>query len=63
MASLTTGHLGHAPSSFGEKINGTYGSADFSRNAMYNSALKLKIFIHSTAVVDNRETISINELT
>ena len=57
------GHLGRATSSFGEKINGTYDSADFSRNAMYNSALKLKIFIHSTAVVDNRETISINEIT
>ena len=39
----------------------TYGSVDFLRNAMHNSALKLQIVIglHSTAVVTNRETISI----
>src|SRR6218665_1408534 len=57
------GAFGTCSLKFWGKINGTYDSADFSRNAMYNSALKLKIFIHSTAVVDNRETISINEIT
>jgi len=45
-----------------KKINGTYGSVDFLRNAMYNSALKLQIVIHSTAAVTNCETISIIEL-
>ena len=41
------GAFGTCSVKFWGKINGTYDSADFSRNAMYNSALELKIFIHS----------------
>jgi len=55
--------LGHVPPQvFEKKTNDTCGSVDLLRNAMYNSALKLQILIHSTAVVTDRETISIFEL-
>jgi len=59
------GALVYVPPQVFGKVNGTYCSVDFLRNPMqvYNSALKLQILKHSTAVVTNCETIiSIIEL-
>jgi len=37
VGSLALGHYGTCPLKFWEKINGTYGSVDFLKNAMYTT--------------------------